>query len=563
MFRAFRPLLLLVLLCGCTHGTVHRRLSAIDSLTEQHYDSALLLLRQMDTLPMRRADRMYLELLRGKAMNKADSLFTTDSLMRRVVRYYDRHGSRNRRMLAHYVLGCAYRDMQSAPRALEQYQQAIDVADTTAADCDLNTLMRVHSQMADLYLRMHLYEDSHREDSIAQRLAWQIGDTLSALRLEEYLCNYLYTHERYEECIISTKELYAKYLSAGYPKDAMQACLMVVKSYFALGEYEKAKPYLNLYESCTSAMTDSRKINGGFGTPRYYKGKHYLGIGRLDSAEFYFRSALPYIHLRNNALLLYKGLSDVYALQHKADSVLKYTTLYTDEKERRYNESMGQTTLQLSAVYDYSVEQRIANEQRRKAFLWKYLSLVFLFVCTIVGFYLWKKKERVRHLNRELRRKTQELIYEVARVNEDAAQKDERIIKLKGQMEYLCHELKDTHTSQEETLLSQSDIAERFRRTLTSPNEPHLDQQDWNRLAETVNRCHPTFLPLIHGGKRLNTNEQRLCMLLLCGFKPFQIDDLMGMKHTFASQTRQRLHKKVFGTEGTAADFDRKLQLLT
>lgn len=288
-----------------------------------------------------------------------------------------------------------------------------------------------------------------------------------------------------------------------------------------------------------------------------------MGIGRLDSAEFYFRSALPYVHLRNNALLLYKGLSDVYALQHKADSVLKYTTLYTDEKERRYNESMGQTTLQLSAVYDYSVEQRIANEQRRKAFLWKYLSLVFLFVCTIVGFYLWKKKERVRHLNRELRRKTQELIHEVARVNEDAAQKDERIIKLKGQMEYLCHELKDTHTSQEETLLSQSDIAERFRRTLTSPNEPHLDQQDWNRLAETVNRCHPTFLPLIHGGKRLNTNEQRLCMLLLCGFKPFQIDDLMGMKHTFASQTRQRLHKKVFGTEGTAADFDRKLQLLT
>ena len=563
MFRAFRPLLLLVLLCGCTHGTVHRRLSAIDSLTEQHYDSALLLLRQMDTLPMRRADRMYLELLRGKAMNKADSLFTTDSVMRRVVRYYDRHGSRNRRMLAHYVLGCAYRDMQSAPRALEQYQQAIDVADTTAADCDLNTLMRVHSQMADLYLQMHLYEDSHREDSIAQRLAWQIGDTLSALRLEEYLCNYLYTHERYEECIISAKELYAKYLSAGYPKDAMQACLMVVKSYFALGEYEKAKPYLNLYESCTSAMTDSRKINGGFGTPRYYKGKYYLGIGHLDSAEFYFRSALPFVHLRNNALLLYKGLSDVYALQHKADSVLKYTTLYTDEKERRYNESMGQTTLQLSAVYDYSVEQRIANEQRRKAFLWKYLSLVFLFVCTIVGFYLWKKKERVRHLNRELRRKTQELIYEVARVNEDAAQKDERIIKLKGQMEYLCHELKDTHTSQEETLLSQSDIAERFRRTLTSPNEPHLDQQDWNRLAETVNRCHPTFLPLIHGGKRLNTNEQRLCMLLLCGFKPFQIDDLMGMKHTFASQTRQRLHKKVFGTEGTAADFDRKLQLLT
>lgn len=563
MFRAFRPLLLLVLLCGCTHGPVHRRLAAIDSLTEQHYDSALLLLRQMDTLPMRRADRMYLELLRGKAMNKADSLFTTDSLMRRVVRYYDRLGSRNRRMLAHYVLGCAYRDMQSAPRALEQYQQAIDVADTTASDCDLNTLMRVHSQMADLFHRLHLYEEAHHQDSIAQRLAWQIGDTLSALRLEEQKCNYLSVAEKHEACIEKVLELQRKYNQYGFKASATILDIFLVKSYLALQKYEKAKMFLIGLKCNPSIMNDIRNLKGRKGRLHYYEGRCFLGVNEVDSAEACFRNGLSDVHINNNALLIYKGLADVYALQHKADSVLKYTTLYTDEKERRYNESMGQTTLQLSAVYDYSVEQRIANEQRRKAFLWKYLSLVFLFVCTIVGFYLWKKKERVRHLNRELRRKTQELIYEVARVNEDAAQKDERIIKLKGQMEYLCHELKDTHTSQEETLLSQSDIAERFRRTLTSPNEPHLDQQDWNRLAETVNRCHPTFLPLIHGGKRLNTNEQRLCMLLLCGFKPFQIDDLMGMKHTFASQTRQRLHKKVFGTEGTAADFDRKLQLLT
>ena len=64
------------------------------------------------------------------------------------------------------------------------------------------------------------------------------------------------------------------------------------------------------------------------------------------------------------------------------------------------------------------------------------------------------------------------------------------------------------------------------------------------------------------GTKKLNMNELRLCQLILCGFEPFQIDDLLEMKHSYSSKTRQRLHQKVFGTEGTAADFDRKLRRL-
>ena len=59
----------------------------------------------LDALRTQR-DAMRLELLRAKAMNRADSLFTTDSLMLRVVKYYQRHGSRNERMLSLYLLGC-------------------------------------------------------------------------------------------------------------------------------------------------------------------------------------------------------------------------------------------------------------------------------------------------------------------------------------------------------------------------------------------------------------------------------------------------------------------------
>ena len=49
------------------------------------------------------------ELLRARRMNKEYIDFTTDSVMKEVAAYYDRHGSPNERMEAHYLLGCAYR----------------------------------------------------------------------------------------------------------------------------------------------------------------------------------------------------------------------------------------------------------------------------------------------------------------------------------------------------------------------------------------------------------------------------------------------------------------------
>ncbi|MBP5770835.1 MAG: hypothetical protein J6W75_05680 [Bacteroidaceae bacterium] len=41
--------------------------------------------------------------------------FTTDSLLLEAVAYYDRHGTSNERLLAHYLFGYAYRDMNEAP----------------------------------------------------------------------------------------------------------------------------------------------------------------------------------------------------------------------------------------------------------------------------------------------------------------------------------------------------------------------------------------------------------------------------------------------------------------
>lgn len=564
--------LLTIIISSCNGGPMRRQLESIDSLTDIHFDSALVLINQIDGSTLSRSNQMYLELLRGKAMNKAAVLFTTDSVMKKVARYYDYHGSRNQRMLAHYVLGCAYRDLQSAPRALEEYRRAVELADTSSADCDFSTLMRIHSQMAFIFECQRLTDKQQQEDSIAEQLAWQIGDTLSALIFEETKCNDLFNAKEYEKCINQTNILHDKFLSYGYTQEAAQSYILCAKSCLELREYHKAKQYLDLYMTCSYLHEDTRKVNGGMGAVSIYMGQYYLGIEKTDSAEFFFRQALPYVHLNNNALLAFRGLSQVYGQLHKSDSVLKYTSLYSEEKERKYFEAIGQTTLQMSSLYDYGIEQKKAKEHERKAAFWEITAVVLLCLILLVGYYFWKKRERVRMLRKELQQKMDELKEaEVALESlrrqktltaSDLKQKEEQILKLKGQAEYLCSTLQFAQKGKALPPLAESAIVQCFRRSLISIKEPPVCEEDWRELARIVCEHKPALNALLESAN-LSENEYRLCLLVLCGFEPSQTDDLLGMKHSYSSKTRQRLHQKVFGTSGSAAEFDHKLLLLS
>jgi hypothetical protein len=100
-----------------------------------------------------RSGEMAALLDRADSLNRAYVPMTDgiDSLLLEATKYYDRHGTANQQMRAHYLLGCAYRDMGEAPAALQSYQDAVDRADTLSSDCDYQRLMAVYGQMSELY----------------------------------------------------------------------------------------------------------------------------------------------------------------------------------------------------------------------------------------------------------------------------------------------------------------------------------------------------------------------------------------------------------------------------
>ena len=517
------------------------------------------------------------QLERFEEMNRTDVPMTPDSVQP-LVRHYDHlWHSRNHRMRAYYMLGCAYRDQGSAPRALENYQRAASIADTTDARCDLNVLMRVHSQMSQIFLLQRLPEQEEKELKIAKRLAWQVKDTFSALILEEHQTNILYNRGKYDECISKALELHQKFLDYGYKDDAPIVYIQCIKSYMAMGDYANVKKYLDQYETCPYFQTDPNKILGGVGSLYIHKGQYFIAVHEADSAEYYFRKALPFQNIWDNRLLITEGLYQVYELKHNADSALKYTRLYSDEKEYSFNKTRAEALTQAKAMYDYSVEKELAQRKAqtvRRLILGLVATILFTLLITL--YYLYRNEKRKREFS-ELRRDLETSLNNLREAEEALeALKQEKDADLKL-VESLQRDIADhkQHIANLEAALpksaqhnanaelAKSDIVKRFREARNGgAHAIPLTEEDWTKMADSIEEIYPQFHHVVNARGPLQTKEYRLCLLTKAQFSPSDIDVLMGQKPSYSTTIAKRLCQKVFGFDGSAADFRHNISLI-
>ena len=602
---------MLLLLAGCVQrGAMRRQMAVADSLVTVNPDSALLYLERIDTAGLRLSERMHLELMRGKAITRAGNLITTDTVAKRVAAYYDEwpHRDANRRMLAHYYLGMAYRDMGSAIRALEEFQTAASVADTASARCDLPTLMRVHSQISLIFKKQHIDDMEYEENLISESLCWRMGDTISALIFHQDYCTDLYLNEKYEESLAATEQLYQTYLRFGYKNEGAPACINAVRSAIALDDYPTAKKYLDIYETSSLLQTNPNELYGGIAPLYNNKGLYYLGIQVLDSAEYYFRKALQNKGtLESNEIVAFYGLSETYREMHLADSLAKYALLYSESHYRQYRKSNSEFIIQMKSLYDYSVEQKIANEEKAKSVRkgrWIEVLIIVILAVMVAFLYLLYNRNQLRlshilvtqHLN-DAEKRIQELD-EIRHRHEETVQQlrqtENTIDMLKKQRD----EIKQSHSAQMELLqkqikgnedtiillkrrISQFEQAIQLAETehtekqasLSEAKKPFEDYRNdfihnklldkhWAALKKALGETCPTVISLLDKQLSLSEVELRVCMLVLLDYSAKDIDVLLDRKNSFAAKTRQRLLKKVFDMEGNGADFDRKLRLM-
>ena len=398
----------ILLTASCSRGVrMSRELAAIDSLVDANPDSALVLLGRMDAGKENTSFRMYLELLRGKAMNKCDVLFTTDSVMLEVARYFDLHGNRNQRMLAHYVLGCSYRDLGDAPQAIEVYQRAVECADTLREETDFRTLSCIYSQMADVYNRqLALGEETEcRKQSIKYSLL--LNDSTNAaydycVLAGSYILQNKKGHA--EKCLLKAKAIYE---NLGHSQEWLELSPILMHLYLdEKGRLDDVKKLIDKFDSESVLFNDKHELAPSKRQFYYYKGSYFENMGNLDSAEFYYRKIYRDNMGFNDKDPMYRGLLSVYEKKGFPDSVAKYALLYCESNDSSIAIKDRELTLQMSASYNYANYQKKARlQEQRSAKMQRWAIMISIVTAGIVltFAYIWKQlRKRAKRREKEL-----------------------------------------------------------------------------------------------------------------------------------------------------------------
>ena len=569
-------LLIIMILTSCAGNRKYDDLmQRADSIMNVNDDSAKVAIRMLDGVKSQlpeftQAQKMRYELLRHKAMNKACITFTSDSVMKEVVDYYDYHGSANERMLANYVLGCVYRDMHEAPMALEYYNKATEQADTTAADCDYGTLYRVYSQMGFLFSKLYLlYQELNAFDK-AEKYAYLAKDTFNAI------VNYQNQGEVYDflgkkDSVIAINLLAAK-LFKKHGNDYAAAIAFGCNYNY----YIEKKDSINAKKAFEAYNSTGYEGNSNYEDAKayvlYQKGTYYLFVNKQDSA--YDNLSLSFKMCKSYSIkaATTKALAQYYAKVNQPAMAMKYALQSSEYNDSDLIGARKTQLQQVQAMYDYSRNQEIAKNAEQKAERSTRMNYMIVLSCLMLFLllsYIYrkqiaikKKKIAVSKLLYEdsllkLKRLQDERAKLVAENDNKLAQvimeKENTISKLKTEITHIQERYSLSSVSDADLILKDSSIYKKIKFIEVHPKEK-MCEEDWKELADTIEEVVPNFIPVLKN--KLNDKDYQICLLVRLGFSTSLVARLLGLSDAAISKSRKTMLKKICRKEGKPKEFD-------
>lgn len=549
-----------------------QQLLMMDTLSDENPDTVLTMLDCMDFNAMSKSERMHAELLRGKAMNKAYVNFTTDSVMLEVVDWYERHGNANQKMMAYYILGCAYRDLEDALSALKYLNLAVDAVDESDEDCDLNTLMRVYSQMGGLYQRVAAFENERIADSNAERLAWQICDTLSALRLMRLRASTLYDALQQSEALMILDSIVQFCNEHGLPEQTKNIYPMRIKYHIQTNNASCADSLLREYESKMGIRPSTQDEDIVDITYFYRKGLYYNLVEQPDSAIQMFKRLLQLINKRPLYTVgrhelregSYQGLTEAYSLKHNPDSVIKYANLYCQWNDSSTRAKSSEYLLRYQSLYNYAKVQEQALKAEQKASRLRVIIILLVVFATTIVIVAWLiyqkrlKKERQKQIEtnkgyqlllHELEKSADELLLIKTDSERFQREKESEIQKLQTALAMYQDNEQSVEQWSDERAIFACDIAKRLHSL--SSHAQKATPNELNCLLVTAQNAFPKFYANItDASKGLSHTEIIISILIRFQFIPSEISLLLGLSSQRITNLKSSVNQKLFGTQG-------------
>ena len=564
-------------LSSCSNRKYEQTITRADNLMELSQDSARSALAILDSIrpdlsKMGKSTQMRYQLVYAKGMNKGYVDFTTDSLMKEIVDYYDNHGTCQQQMLAHYLLGCVYRDLGDSPASLSCYNDAVEKVDTTSSDCDYKLLTRVYEQQGALFLSQSMPQNALSAYQKAEKYAWIAKDTLSAVLSYEHLGNIYEYMDNMNKVIEVYENASRRYRQYGYPVQAARALGGAIQALILTKQYAKAKKYMDVFEAESGYFQkDSCYSYINYSHYYYLKGLYCLE-SHSDSAKYWFTKCQEFAKTNNNKSFSAYAWYLYYIKHQQMDSVAKYS-----EQAFAYNDSanldMERDLMQkMQAIYDYDRWKNVAHNEEIKAtranltLLVSILVSVSVIIIGILTFLVYRKKrkqelqekeEQENQIRQQIYDTKQEL--ELLRTVNDRKiadvikEKEQTINKLKEDLKDIRDKYSNSSLSDVDILLKESSIYKRIKYLELHPKET-MRENDWIELEETIEQLIPSFIPLLKN--RLNVIGYRICLLVKLEISTSSIAILLGLSSSAISKYRKVMLEKLCGRSGKPKDFD-------
>ena len=570
-------MLIFMSLSSCSNRKYEQTITRADNLMELSQDSARSALTILDSIrpdlsKMGKSTQMRYQLVYAKGMNKGYVDFTKDSLMKEIVDYYDNHGTCQQQMLAHYLLGCVYRDLGDSPASLSCYNDAVEKVDTTSSDCDYKLLTRVYEQQGALFLSQSMPQNALSAYQKAEKYAWIAKDTFSAVLSYEHLGNIYEYMGNMNKVIEVYENASRRYRQYGYPVQAARALGGAIQALILTKQYAKAKKYMDVFEAESGYFQkDSCYSYINYSHYYYLKGLYCLE-SHSDSAKYWFTKCQEFAKTNNNKSFSAYAWYLYYIKHQQMDSVAKYS-----EQAFAYNDSanldMERDLMQkMQAIYDYDWWKNVAHNEEIKAtranltLLVSILVSVSVIIIGILTFLVYRKKRKLELQEKEEQENLiRQQIYDTKqelellrtvndrKIADVIKEKEQTINKLKEDLKDIRDKYSNSSLSDVDILLKESSIYKRIKYLELHPKET-MRENDWIELEETIEQLIPSFIPLLKN--RLNVIAYRICLLVKLEISTSSIAILLGLSSSAISKYRKVMLEKLCGRSGKPKDFD-------
>lgn len=530
MKRAFIifSFILLFFISSCKENGFPTILKEANDLANTHPDSAINLLQtfEVESKNYSKDIQMYYKLLCIKAKDKAYIIHTTDSCILAIVDYYTQKGDKEHLPEAFYYAGRVYRDLGDAPKAITYFQQALDEMEKGLLPA-LRT--RIASQMGTLLSEQCMYTEAVEAYKKALQTSVQEKDTIGMIYDLRDIGSTFCDMESYDSASIYLEKAYQQ--ACTVKEERMKGMVegQLAYLYTQLGEYEKAKHYINLSLKATDKQMSS---------PTYsIAAELYNKAGNKDSALHFYKELIKNgeLYARTDAAW---NLAQ-YALQdNKVQDAALYLKQYIAGIDSVWTLNDTEKVRQLRSTYNYNLREKensrlmLENKQKRTLLIGA-ATLVFVLLLCFIIYFQHNQKERLR-LNLQLEK--------LKRIEERQKIYGEKDIERK-------RKFRDT------------DIYQYVNHCIEHESY-NISEGRWKELEKTLNEYFDHFTNKLSDIRELSSYELHICMLLKMEIHPKNISLFTHHSKESVSSTRRRMYEKFFGKKGTPQDWDNFIKSL-